>query len=235
MLILRIMCCRVIAILLVCSGIAFADYSRNLPNGYRYIETYSDYEGRIIVNPEHGIIMRFVASLGVTEHILFGTKEIPKRYYPTLEYDVAYFIIDTDTSFIITTLSRNTWKSILEECGIKPEPKLQTTSDTNPIMVKANLANNLTEIFHREGHVMTPFQEEHVSFPLDVNTASASALQTLPGLGPGRAIKICYERDKNGPFLSFEDLSRRVTSIKSKDLIRWKGIVVFSRPSPRLP
>lgn len=44
--------------------------------------------------------------------------------------------------------------------------------------------------------------------PIDVNRASASDLETLPGIGPTTAAAIVAERDRNGPFLSPEDLER---------------------------
>jgi competence protein ComEA len=44
--------------------------------------------------------------------------------------------------------------------------------------------------------------------PLDVNRASASELDTLPGIGPATATAIVTERDRNGPFASVADLER---------------------------
>ena len=43
---------------------------------------------------------------------------------------------------------------------------------------------------------------------VDVNTASAVELETLPGVGPATATAIVTERDRNGPFLSVDDLDR---------------------------
>jgi competence protein ComEA len=44
--------------------------------------------------------------------------------------------------------------------------------------------------------------------PLDVNRATASELDTLPGVGPATATAIVAERERNGPFLSVDDLDR---------------------------
>ena len=44
--------------------------------------------------------------------------------------------------------------------------------------------------------------------PIDVNRASASDLETLPGVGPTTAAAIVAERERNGPFLSPDDLER---------------------------
>ncbi len=42
--------------------------------------------------------------------------------------------------------------------------------------------------------------------PLDLNAATAAALETLPGIGPGRAKDIVAYREANGPFARVEDI-----------------------------
>jgi competence protein ComEA len=42
--------------------------------------------------------------------------------------------------------------------------------------------------------------------PVDLNSADATALETLPGIGPGLAERIVEFRDANGPFASLDDL-----------------------------
>jgi competence protein ComEA len=44
--------------------------------------------------------------------------------------------------------------------------------------------------------------------PVDVNRATAGELDVLPGVGPATATAIVTERDRNGPFLSVDDLER---------------------------
>ena len=44
--------------------------------------------------------------------------------------------------------------------------------------------------------------------PIDLNTASAAALQSIPGIGPSRAAAIIDERTARGRFSSIEDLQR---------------------------
>ncbi len=62
--------------------------------------------------------------------------------------------------------------------------------------------------------------------PLNVNTANAEGLQTLPGIGPALAERIVAEREARGPFRTPEDLLR-VPGIGPK---RWERI----RPLVRL-
>lgn len=50
---------------------------------------------------------------------------------------------------------------------------------------------------------------------VNINTASAEELDTLPGVGPSTAQKIIDEREANGPFSSIEDL-KRVSGIGDK-------------------
>ena len=46
------------------------------------------------------------------------------------------------------------------------------------------------------------------SGPIDVNRASASELEVLPGVGPATAAAIVDDRERNGPFASVDDLDR---------------------------
>jgi competence protein ComEA len=42
--------------------------------------------------------------------------------------------------------------------------------------------------------------------PVDINTATAAELETLPGIGPAMAQRILEYRDANGPFATVDDL-----------------------------
>lgn len=44
--------------------------------------------------------------------------------------------------------------------------------------------------------------------PVDVNEATATDLDALPGIGPATAQAIVAERERNGPFLNIDDLER---------------------------
>jgi competence protein ComEA len=61
------------------------------------------------------------------------------------------------------------------------------------------------------------------SGPININRASATELDTLPGIGPVIASRIVEYRKKNGPFASVEDLQKvsgigvaKFTQLKSK-------------------
>jgi competence protein ComEA len=60
--------------------------------------------------------------------------------------------------------------------------------------------------------------------PVDLNSATADALDTLPGVGPATAAKIIADRTENGPFRSVEDLMR-VPGIGAKRFETLKDLV----------
>lgn len=60
--------------------------------------------------------------------------------------------------------------------------------------------------------------------PVDVNRADTPQLETLPGVGPATAAAIITERNRNGPFASFEDLER-VPGIGPAKLGALEGLV----------
>jgi competence protein ComEA len=50
--------------------------------------------------------------------------------------------------------------------------------------------------------------DESPAGPVNVNTATAAELESLPGVGPATATAIVDERTRNGPFASVDDLER---------------------------
>jgi len=60
--------------------------------------------------------------------------------------------------------------------------------------------------------------------PVDLNSASAEQLDTLPGVGPSTAAKIIADRTENGPFRTAEDLMR-VPGIGAKRFESLKDLV----------
>jgi len=61
---------------------------------------------------------------------------------------------------------------------------------------------------------------------VDVNTATQSQLETLPGIGPSKAIAILEFRNANGPFKSMSDLDK-VPGIGPSTLANLNGLVSF--------
>jgi competence protein ComEA len=62
--------------------------------------------------------------------------------------------------------------------------------------------------------------------PVNVNTATAAELETLPGVGPATAAAIVDERTRNGPFASIDDLER-VPGIGPAKLAALRGQVTL--------
>ncbi|NTW28004.1 MAG: ComEA family DNA-binding protein [Coriobacteriia bacterium] len=60
--------------------------------------------------------------------------------------------------------------------------------------------------------------------PVNINTADAAMLDTLPGIGPTTAAKIIADRTANGPFKSTDDLGR-VSGIGDKTLADLEGLI----------
>ena len=57
--------------------------------------------------------------------------------------------------------------------------------------------------------------------PIDINTADAAALQTLPGIGETKAAAIIAHREANGPFATVDDL-KNVKGVGEKTLEKLK-------------
>lgn len=70
--------------------------------------------------------------------------------------------------------------------------------------------------------------------PIDINQADLATLEKINGLGPKKAQTILEFREKNGPFLSLEQLSE-IKGIGPKFLERNKGKLVVNAIPPKLP
>jgi len=67
---------------------------------------------------------------------------------------------------------------------------------------------------------------------IDINTASASELEKLPGVGPKTAAKIVAEREANGPYASLQDVEKRVKGIGPKSILKWADMAVAGAAAP---
>ncbi len=81
-----------------------------------------------------------------------------------------------------------------------------------------NISKNTTETIKKEGTIIK-------SEKININTASQTELETLPGIGPSTALKIVNYRKEKGKFKNIEDI-KNVSGIgeskfsKIKDLIK---------------
>lgn len=60
---------------------------------------------------------------------------------------------------------------------------------------------------------------------IDINTAGAPELESLPGVGPALAARILAQRQAKGPFRSVRDLLE-VSGVGEKTLARFAELVV---------
>lgn len=65
--------------------------------------------------------------------------------------------------------------------------------------------------------------------PLNINTATAAALEALPGIGAATAARIIEYRQKNGAFKKVEDLMN-VRGIGEKTFLSLKPLITVAPP-----
>jgi competence protein ComEA len=74
------------------------------------------------------------------------------------------------------------------------------------------------------------------STPVDLNTATAAQLESLPGIGAVTALRIVEHREKNGSFSKIEELMN-VRGIGEKSFLTLKPLITVSalETNPRTP
>jgi competence protein ComEA len=65
--------------------------------------------------------------------------------------------------------------------------------------------------------------------PVNLNTATAEQLATIPGVGPKMAERIIEYRQKNGGFKKVEDLMN-VSGVGEKSFLKMKPLITVTAP-----
>lgn len=69
---------------------------------------------------------------------------------------------------------------------------------------------------------------------VDLNTADAETLQTLPGIGPAKAAAIIAYREEHGPFAALQDVAN-VPGVSEQMTEKWAGLAQTGTPAEKAP
>ena len=100
-------------------------------------------------------------------------------------------------------------------------------ADPNQVNLSQRVMDEMVIYVPKKGEEISP--QQNVTLPqsnekdgkININTADATTLQTLPGIGPQKADAIIRFREENGPFKKIEDLMK-VSGIGEKTFEKLK-------------
>jgi competence protein ComEA len=72
-------------------------------------------------------------------------------------------------------------------------------------------------------------KEKPAAAPVNINTATATELEKLPGVGPATAARMIEYRQKNGGFKKVEDVMN-IRGIGEKSFLKLKPLITIAPP-----
>lgn len=131
--------------------------------------------------------------------------------------NVLFLVLVAATGFIVGSQYRT-------NSPTTPPPSEEV--DPAPNEVIAQLQSALSDPQAAPDNAVTQTTEEAPMGLVNINTASASELDTLPGIGPSYAKAIIDYRTKNGPFVRLEDI-QQVKGIGPKTFEKLKNKITL--------